>query len=96
MRCSAANGAMNFPKMMWLPHKVQGKDKDATDLICQPEVFGQSQYGNYAEGCTTLRAQGGDNGGGSENLVKENGRNLIRRLTLWNVSGSRASPMAGR
>ena len=55
--------------------------KDATDLICQPEVFGQSQYGNYAEGCTTLRAQGGDNGGGSENLVKENGRNLIRRLT---------------
>ena len=55
--------------------------KDATDLICQPEVFGQSQYGNYAEGCATLRAQGGDNGGGSENLVKENGRNLIRRLT---------------
>ncbi len=55
--------------------------KDATDLICQPEVFGQSQYGNYAEGCTTLRAQGGDNGGGSENLVKENGRNHIRRLT---------------
>jgi DNA (cytosine-5)-methyltransferase 1 len=55
--------------------------KDATDLICQPEIFGQSQYGNYAEGCATLRAQGGDNGGGSENLVKENGRNLIRRLT---------------
>lgn len=58
--------------------------KDATDLICQPGVFGQSQYGNYAEGCTTLRAQGGDNGGGSENLVAAkpvNGRNLIRRLT---------------
>jgi DNA (cytosine-5)-methyltransferase 1 len=55
--------------------------KDATDLVCQPEIFGQSQYGNYAEGCSTLRAQGGDNGGGSENLVKENGRNLIRRLT---------------
>lgn len=42
--------------------------KDATDLVCQPEVFGQSQFGNYAEGCTTLRAQGGDNGGGSEML----------------------------
>lgn len=55
--------------------------KDATDLVCQSEIFGQSQYGNYAEGCTTLRAQGGDNGGGSENLVKENNRNLIRRLT---------------
>ena len=55
--------------------------KDATDLICQPEIFGQSQYGNYAEGCATLRAQGGDNGGGSENLVKESEKNLIRRLT---------------
>ena len=58
--------------------------KDATDLICQPEIFGQSQFGNYAEGCTTLRAQGGDNGGGSENLAltqADNTRNLIRRLT---------------
>lgn len=47
-------------------------------------VYGQSQFGNYAEGCTTLRAQGGDNGGGSENLVAAvNGtsRKLIRRLT---------------
>lgn len=65
-------------------------------LGCQPDVaytltatdhhavFGQSQFGNYAEGCTTLRAQGGDNGGGSENLVATatpNTRNLIRRLT---------------
>ena len=55
--------------------------KDATDLVCQPEIFGQSQYGNYAEGCSALRAQGGDNGGGSENLVKESKRKLIRRLT---------------
>lgn len=55
--------------------------KDATDLVCQPEIFGQSQYGNYAEGCATLCAQGGNNGGGSENLVKENKRKLIRRLT---------------
>nr|WP_312102932.1 DNA (cytosine-5-)-methyltransferase [Pygmaiobacter massiliensis] len=47
-------------------------------------IYGQSQFGNYAEGCTTLRAQGGDNGGGSENLVAEVGgtsRKLIRRLT---------------
>ena len=52
--------------------------------IVQPEVFGQSQFGNYAEGCTTLRAQGGDNGGGSENLAltqEPNTRKLIRRLT---------------
>ncbi|MDD3229676.1 MAG: DNA cytosine methyltransferase [Oscillospiraceae bacterium] len=47
-------------------------------------VYGQSQFGNYAEGCTTLRAQGGDNRGGSENLVAAlsgNSRKLIRRLT---------------
>ena len=58
--------------------------KDATDLVCQPEIFGQSQFGNYSEGCTTLRAQGGDNGGGSENLIATadgKNRKLIRRLT---------------
>ena len=59
--------------------------KDATDLVCQPDIFGQSQYGAYAEGCTTLRASGGDHGGGSENLVAMSGENpaerrLIRRL----------------
>lgn len=60
--------------------------KGATDLVCQPDIFGQSQYGAYAEGCTTLRASGGDHGGGSENLVAMSGENqvehrLIRRLT---------------
>ena len=58
--------------------------KDATDLVCKAEIFGQSQFGNYSEGCTTLRAQGGDNGGGSENLIATAGgknRKLIRRLT---------------
>ena len=54
--------------------------KDATDLICQKQVFGQSQFGNYAEGYSTLRAQGGDIGGGSENLIVES-VHLIRRLT---------------
>ena len=47
-------------------------------------IFGQSQFGNYSEGCTTLRAQGGDNGGGSENLIATadgKSRKLIRRLT---------------
>lgn len=58
--------------------------KDATDLVVSPKEFGQSQYGTYAEGCSTLRAHGGDNGGGSENLVAEIGSQtplLIRRLT---------------
>ena len=58
--------------------------KDATDLVYQAEVFGQTQFGNYSPGCTTLRAQGGDNGGGSENLVAQENMPsayLIRRLT---------------
>ena len=60
--------------------------KDATDLVCQPEVFGQSQYGAYAKGCATIRASGGDHGGGSENLVAVTSYQtvsdrLIRRLT---------------
>ena len=53
-------------------------------MLEKQNVFGQSQFGNYAEGCTTLRAQGGDNGGGSENLVaisSPTSRKLIRRLT---------------
>ena len=61
--------------------------KDATDLVF--EVYGQSQFGNYSPGCTTLRAQGGDNGGGSENLITVDVDEfdntpcalLIRRLT---------------
>ena len=58
--------------------------KDATDLICEHKIFGQSQFGNYSEGCATLRAQGGDSGGGSENLVTScsfGTPKLIRRLT---------------
>ena len=58
--------------------------KDATDLVCQPSVYGQSQFGGYQEGISTLRASGGDHGGGSENLavaaIQETPQ-LIRRLT---------------
>ena len=58
--------------------------KDATDLVCQPSVYGQSQFGGYQEGVSTLRASGGDHGGGSENLaiaaIRETPQ-LIRRLT---------------
>jgi DNA (cytosine-5)-methyltransferase 1 len=62
------------------------QSKDATDLV----VFGQSQYSSYESGASsaTLRASGGTNGGGSENLTvnvtvpqEANSRNLIRRLT---------------
>lgn len=42
-------------------------------------IYGQSSFANYKEGCSTLRAEGGDNGGGSENLAVT--KNLVRRLT---------------
>lgn len=42
-------------------------------------VFGGTGYADFAEGISTLRASGGTNGGGSENLAVK--RNLVRRLT---------------
>lgn len=45
----------------------------------QSTIYGQSAFADYKEGCGTLRAEGGDNGGGSENLAVS--RNLVRRLT---------------
>ncbi|MEG0092111.1 MAG: DNA cytosine methyltransferase, partial [Oscillospiraceae bacterium] len=42
-------------------------------------VFGGTGYSDFAEGISTLRASGGTNGGGSENLAVK--QNLVRRLT---------------
>lgn len=42
--------------------------KDSTDLVVWPVVFGQAQYASFSEGVSSLRAQGGDCGGGSESL----------------------------
>jgi DNA (cytosine-5)-methyltransferase 1 len=42
-------------------------------------VYGISSFGAYKEGATSLRAQGGDNGGGSENIAVQNA--TVRRLT---------------
>lgn len=66
--------------------QVARQHKDATDLVCETQIYGQSCYGGYSEGCATLRAEGGDSGGGSENLVVSQDENspavqLIRRLT---------------
>ncbi|WP_434220994.1 DNA cytosine methyltransferase [Oscillibacter ruminantium] len=44
-----------------------------------PAVFGGTGYADFDEGISTLRASGGTNGGGSENLAVK--RNLVRRLT---------------
>ena len=42
--------------------------KDATDLIVQ-EPFTSSSHAGYSDGIGTLRANGGDLGGGSETLL---------------------------
>lgn len=42
--------------------------------------FTSSQFGQYQEGVGTLRSNGGDCGGGSENLVNQN--HTVRRLTV--------------
>lgn len=53
--------------------------QDKCIVDCEKMMFGQSEFANYKEGCATLRAEGGDNVGGSENLVTT--KNLVRRLT---------------
>ena len=53
--------------------------QDKCIVDCEKMMFGQSEFANYKEGCATLRAEGGDNGGGSENLITT--KNLVRRLT---------------
>ena len=51
-------------------------------IICQnieePNVYQAASFGNYSEGTGSLRASGGDLGGGSENLVCTP---VVRRLT---------------
>ena len=48
--------------------------------VLQPQVpFTQTAFGQYAEGVGTLRASGGDRGGGSETLIAD--RYAVRRLT---------------
>jgi len=58
--------------------------KGSTDLVCEIAAvcFASSSYGGMKEGVTTLRAEGGDNGGGSENLVvsKAPAQYIVRRL----------------
>ena len=58
--------------------------KDSTDLICEckPVSFASSSFGGLKEGVGTLRAEGGDNGGGSESLIvsKTTTNYIVRRL----------------
>lgn len=47
-------------------------------------MFENYQFANYRQGCGTLKASGGDYGGGSENLILNDDNNkqyVVRRLT---------------
>ena len=43
--------------------------------------FGQSSFGGFSDSMTSLRASGGDNGGGSENVCVNKDQLTVRRLT---------------
>ncbi len=63
----------------WKGAGNQYVSQDKCIIDSQSTIYGQSAFADYKEGCGTLRAEGGDNGGGSENLAVS--RNLVRRLT---------------
>lgn len=53
--------------------------KDSKDLVVNPVAFTPSSFAQYSEGIGTIRANGGDLGGGSEGLVVKPMN--VRRLT---------------
>jgi DNA (cytosine-5)-methyltransferase 1 len=53
--------------------------KDSKDLVVDPVAFTPSSFSQYSEGIGTIRANGGDLGGGSEGLVVRPMN--VRRLT---------------
>jgi DNA (cytosine-5)-methyltransferase 1 len=58
--------------------------KDATDLVVENKqtIYRQGGFAEYIEGeAGTIRASGGDLGGGSENLVVSPVQYIVRRLT---------------
>ncbi len=62
------------------PGSYTGQDAYSDMLITDGiRSFTPSQFGQYQEDCGTLRANGGDYGGGSENLVQQH--YTVRRLT---------------
>lgn len=51
-------------------------------IVADKKGFSCSGFGKYDESIGTLRASGGDNGGGSENIIAEKKLNwIVRRLT---------------
>lgn len=76
----------------------QEKVRGGTSLVVQGcGAYRLDGYGGYKEGVGTLRATGGNNGGGSETLItekrkgKEILKHIVRRLTRLNVNGLTAS-----
>ena len=53
-------------------HTIQAKANGGISLNCTPSViYRNSGYGDMVEGCGTLRASGGDAGGGTESIIVE-------------------------
>lgn len=73
----------------WSQNQRQQEDKRPPDLVKDDRhaAFGQSQFAAYNDGITTLRAQGGDNGGGSENLVVEPYQEVVGALCSGDGNG---------
>ena len=62
------NGVLDEEKT----HTIQAKPSGGTSLNCTPSVcYRSSGYGDMVEGVGTLRANGGDVGGGTESIVIE-------------------------
>ena len=53
------------------PFSRTGNERVECDAIVAQSVFASSSIGGYRQGIGTLRASGGDLGGGSENLVSQ-------------------------
>jgi len=85
-------GGNNVPLVTCLPITISSKQQSLVTSVDKANTLGSNDYkepqcvaytpssfGSYREGCGTLKANGGDLGGGSETLVT--GGCVVRRLT---------------
>ena len=61
--------------------------KDSKDLVVDPVAFTPSSFGQYSEGIGTIRANGGDLGGGSEGLVVSQNPHAVGQPLVMRESG---------
>ncbi|CAB4151808.1 Dcm Site-specific DNA methylase [uncultured Caudovirales phage] len=61
--------------------------KDSKDLVVDPVAFTPSSFAQYSEGIGTIRANGGDLGGGSEGLVVSQNPHAVGQPLVIRESG---------